>query len=382
MIQCSSLTKLLIPVAVLVLLPLTAVNCQSSSSSSSPISLITTTTTKKPATISDSNQSPAPDIITTTISPTKAPQVTPELLPATQITTTPAPTTTTTGEVLLSGNEFVDYTETPTLLFDGISNSTSVTATTTTATPESQNATSSSTNGADSLNTTTAAPEAETSPSDSVDDGDSESSGEEDSKDAPNGQQAYEPPKNVSQYMDYIERLFHDLRHQITDLFEPHIPQLIRTSQMVQLSGSCSYDMLRMAFALRQFEPWALRMIDSSGKVPEGIFEGSFTALGSYDECISTIFASKADHQQLQDEKQQHQHQQQQQPATQGKYCLVNVSPFLPPKPPADKVELMFQEEANRRNYTKVSLLISPHTQTDSALFLGQRLESICENAK
>ena len=129
---------------------------------------------------------------------------------------------------------------------------------------------------------------------------------------------------------------------------------------MVQLSGSCSYDMLLMALALRRFEPWALRMIDSSGKVPEGIFEGSFTALGSYDECLGTVFAQPAS-------ATQGSSQQQQQPGgtnnqaiispTQGKYCLVNVSPFLPPKPPADRVERMFQEEANRRNYTKVRTL-------------------------
>ena len=181
----------------------------------------------------------------------------------------------------------------------------------------------------------------------------------------------FEPPQNISQYMDYIERLFHDLRHQITDLFEPHIPKLIRTSQMVELSNSCSYDMLRMALALRQFEPWALRMIDSSGKMPEGIFEGSFTALGAYDECINIVFESASsqhatsnsapspvpsvstgdNNQQPADGK----HVPPPPPPTQGKYCLVTVSPFMPPKPPADKVERMFQDEANRRNYTKVS---------------------------
>lgn len=161
----------------------------------------------------------------------------------------------------------------------------------------------------------------------------------------------FEAPKNVSQYMDYIEKLLHDLRHQITDLFEPHIPQLIRTSQMVELSSGCSHDMLRMALALRQFEPWALKMIDSSGKVPEGVFEGSFTALGSYDQCLNIIFASSSSQVHI-----NHSSTSLGQSQTQGKYCLVNLSPYLPPKPtPAAIVDQLFQEEANRRNYSKVS---------------------------
>ncbi|KAG9509518.1 Nose resistant to fluoxetine protein 6, partial [Fragariocoptes setiger] len=151
----------------------------------------------------------------------------------------------------------------------------------------------------------------------------------------------FEVPKNVSQFMDYIERLFHDLKHQIMDLFEPHMPQLIRRSSMVSLSGACSYDMLRLVLGLRQFQPWALKMLDAAGKVPEGIFEGSFTALGSYDECLATQFeASQSD-----DGNQ----------PTQGKYCLVNVSPFLPPKPPVDNVEHIFNEEANKRNYPRAN---------------------------
>lgn len=295
--------------------------------------------------------------------------------------------TTTNDDVLLSSHEFVDFTEAPTLLFDGTSNENDTTSTITNVTSSPIVPLTSDANITESLNKTNTITLSDTfqttqSPSiptatvipESVDDEEeSETEGDEGQDDTKgNEPPPFSPPQNVSQYMDYIERLFHDLRHQITDLFEPHIPRLIRTSQMVQLSGSCSYDMLRMALALRQFEPWALRMIDSSGKVPEGIFEGSFTALGSYDECLNTIFASNSDttpqsgpshlspnpafsSSNSPSNQQQHQQNGQGNQPTQGKYCLVNVSPFLPPKPPVDRVESMFQEEANRRNYTKVS---------------------------
>lgn len=263
---------------------------------------------------------------------------------------------TTSSEVIISGDEFVDFTEAPILLFDGTPNDSSNKTTTTSAPSSTSEFSENSTSITETISDipTTVIP---TTPEEVIDEEvgpeeveDDENSSLNNNKEEENN---FEPPKNVSQYMDYIERLFHDLRHQITDLFEPHIPQLIRTSQMVQLSSSCSYDMLKLALALRQFEPWALKMIDSSGKVPEGIFEGSFTALGSYDECLSTNFGGSSSSSSSMTTTTEGSSQKLSQ-TTQGKYCLVNLSPFMPPKPPADKVERMFQEEANRRNYTKV----------------------------
>lgn len=272
-------------------------------------------------------------------------------------TTTEPPIITTDNETLLSGNEFVDFTETPTLLYDNLSNDNSSVANKTLDS-------NSSTTGLQNDNLT--ALKIEHDNASELNDSDAEEDAAEPEEEVDKASaHPFEPPQNVSQYMDYIERLFHDLRHQITSFFEPHIPQLIRTSQMVQLSSSCSYDMLRMALALRQFAPWALRMIDSSGKVPEGLFEGSFTALGSYDECIDTVFASPSPN--AQQTPMQPLASPSSAPAggapqssesgavtpTQGKYCLVHILPFMPPKPPADKVESMFREEANKRNYTK-----------------------------
>lgn len=325
------------------------------------------------------------------------------LVPTTTIATTISSTTTTSDTnldsnsnaanstgVLISGDEFVDFTETPLILIDGVANENTTANSTSTLITSEKNESSSQIN-ATITHTTTTAPTTTSTTNETlevttaivplnIDDeignenatsscefegesGETEDQDQDFKAEEVIDEEEFKPPQNVSQYMDYIERLFHDLRHQITDLFEPHIPQLIRTSQMVQLSGSCSHDMLRMALALRQFEPWALRMIDSSGKVPEGIFEGSFTALGSYDECLNTRFGLSHSDQpgpqktgsQIPPGATDTNADQQVAPQTQGKYCLVNVSPFLPPKPPADRVERLFQEEANRRNYTKVS---------------------------
>lgn len=282
-------------------------------------------------------------------------------------------------------NDFVDYTESPLLLFEPTTTKSEqeLNQTTTKSREKDQIARGQGpkinvTSGAD-INSESEEEEKDkdkesleserpdSSPNESNSEPDSESESESesgsDSESDSDSEAPFEAPKNVSAYMDYIERLFHDLRHQITYLFEPHIPQLIRTSQMVVLSAPCSHDILRLALALRQFEPWALKMIDSSGKVPEGIFEGSFTALGSFDQCLNVVFASGG----IQTPSSSGNSQPPNQAAlsgnqsrqTQGKYCLVNVSPFLPPKPtPFERVDRLFQEEANRRNYSKVSQLV------------------------
>ena len=284
------------------------------------------------------------------------------------------------GTILLSDEEFVDYTEAPTLLFDGTASEaqlgvnrssggpeigaslaptqltgppSEIVASSTTEAPPPPTTTTTRVNPEENKNAPTEgmteeAEEAEEEPLNGA--GRANSTRENFAGDLAEEEPPFEVPQNISQYMDYIERLFHDLRHQIRDLFEPHLPQLIRQSQSVELSNSCSYDMLRMAFALRQFEPWALKMIDSSGKLPEGIFEGSFTALGSYDQCLGVVFGQGAGQQQ---ESSSAANEQQVAAPTRGKYCLVTVSPFMPPKPPMERVDRLFQEEAKRRNYTE-----------------------------
>ncbi|XP_077495419.1 O-acyltransferase like protein-like [Amblyomma americanum] len=56
------------------------------------------------------------------------------------------------------------------------------------------------------------------------------------------------------------------------------------------VSTQCSLGLLRMLRGISNLEPWALRMFDSTGKVPSGLFTGTVTELGSFDECLSTVW--------------------------------------------------------------------------------------------
>ncbi|XP_075736989.1 O-acyltransferase like protein isoform X2 [Rhipicephalus microplus] len=55
------------------------------------------------------------------------------------------------------------------------------------------------------------------------------------------------------------------------------------------VSTQCSLALLKMLRGLSDLEPWAVRMFDSTGKIPTGVFTGTSTELGSFDECLATV---------------------------------------------------------------------------------------------
>lgn len=65
----------------------------------------------------------------------------------------------------------------------------------------------------------------------------------------------------------------------------PLVKRLMRT----ELSPDCTIGLLRFMRGVRDLEPWAVRLIDASGKYPTGLFQGTISDIGAYDECIETI---------------------------------------------------------------------------------------------
>ncbi|GBO34450.1 hypothetical protein AVEN_19531-1, partial [Araneus ventricosus] len=65
--------------------------------------------------------------------------------------------------------------------------------------------------------------------------------------------------------------------------------------------------------------------LDSSGKIPNGLFSGSLNSLGDYDECIETVVSGHF----------------------QGQYCLIDITPPLPKRRPFVSSDSMVQEFVN-----------------------------------
>ena len=55
------------------------------------------------------------------------------------------------------------------------------------------------------------------------------------------------------------------------------------------ISTQCKGSFTILLDALIHYEPWAIKMMDSSSKIPEGIMYGTINTFGQYDECLDTI---------------------------------------------------------------------------------------------
>lgn len=79
------------------------------------------------------------------------------------------------------------------------------------------------------------------------------------------------------------------LRKMVRDRIDENYDSMAEQFLSVDMSRQCSLKLLKFIHALRNFEPWTLRMIDASGKYPTGLFQGSLSDLGAYDQCIETV---------------------------------------------------------------------------------------------
>ncbi|CAN7992686.1 unnamed protein product [Ixodes hexagonus] len=75
------------------------------------------------------------------------------------------------------------------------------------------------------------------------------------------------------------------LGNALSDTSSPTARRVLRAD----VSSSCSLGLLRFVRALKSNEPWALRLLDASGKFPNGMMQGTMADLGAFDECVETI---------------------------------------------------------------------------------------------
>lgn len=55
------------------------------------------------------------------------------------------------------------------------------------------------------------------------------------------------------------------------------------------ISTSCTVGLLKLMRGIRNLDPWVIRMFDASGKYPTGLFQGTLSDLGAFDECVETL---------------------------------------------------------------------------------------------
>ena len=206
-------------------------------------------------------------------------------------------------------------------------------------------------------------------------------------------------PQDAVEFMDYFEGLVKKIQTSLDGVFDQYLPQLFEMSSSVVLSPDCTYDIVRVLLALREMKPWAIKcmsiqtvllvmpvpavsffhfcvylfhykdwwddsppfsflllfhvlnaVLDASGKVPEGILSGTLSSLGAYDECLETKLGGGS-HDVSGDSSSSSR-------IVTGQYCSIDIKPFLPPKPPSNSLNRIFNEAADAKGFPKVSPLV------------------------
>ncbi|GIY44413.1 hypothetical protein CEXT_241691 [Caerostris extrusa] len=103
------------------------------------------------------------------------------------------------------------------------------------------------------------------------------------------------------------------------------LPFAVRSFEDIDLSTPCSRSLIKFLTGVKQLKLWAFKMLDSSGKIPNGLFMGSINSLGDYDECMETVVPGYF----------------------RGQYCILDVSPPLPERRPFSSSDSMIREFIN-----------------------------------
>ncbi|XP_030382326.1 nose resistant to fluoxetine protein 6 [Scaptodrosophila lebanonensis] len=114
------------------------------------------------------------------------------------------------------------------------------------------------------------------------------------------------------------------------------ISQPFDASRNPEASDLCRAQMRIYMDALNNFDLWALKMHDASGKLNSGILNGNINQPGDFDQCLGIqqrLRISSSSVRDNDEEREEQQQQQQQHELTmRGQYCLAYAQPVLPHK--------------------------------------------------
>ncbi|RWS15973.1 uncharacterized protein B4U79_13747 [Dinothrombium tinctorium] len=163
-------------------------------------------------------------------------------------------------------------------------------------------------------------------------------------------------PENATHEEVYI-RLSHMLDQEIEVMIKEILPFALEYQQdRVNTTPRCSNSMLNFGAAMREKTSWAFKFLDSMGKIPSGLLEGTLSDFGNFDQCLDAEVTTEVSWIGVQ-------------PILyKGSYCLVEIEPPLP------KIKDRLKYETVVLNYTNTEL----HTTTEEEkLYTGNETESL-----
>ncbi|GFY79493.1 integrase catalytic domain-containing protein [Trichonephila inaurata madagascariensis] len=116
------------------------------------------------------------------------------------------------------------------------------------------------------------------------------------------------------------------------------LPTLYRMIESVNISTNCLSSLFKYVVSLKEIKVWAMKMFDATAKIPSGIFSGTVSELGAFDQCLAIVVKNKKGFEDFR-----------------GQYCSVEAIPTLGPRPKnlsiAKKTHIAFNESITKFNY-------------------------------
>ncbi|XP_076313904.1 nose resistant to fluoxetine protein 6-like isoform X2 [Tachypleus tridentatus] len=117
-------------------------------------------------------------------------------------------------------------------------------------------------------------------------------------------------------FQETLQKLRKMGRKFVTQVLKQALPTMVRMNSEMRLSSGCSGNLFKLAVGIRKLQEWAIKMLDSTGKIPAGILHGTLTEMGDYEQCQNIVVYN---------------HEDKSKERFRGRYCSVRVQPYLPP---------------------------------------------------
>ncbi|XP_076352304.1 nose resistant to fluoxetine protein 6-like [Tachypleus tridentatus] len=123
------------------------------------------------------------------------------------------------------------------------------------------------------------------------------------------------PDYEVLEAWENMREIYKRKVSDVTLTLKPIIDDFLKT---INVSEDCYQSVMTVLTSFGKMETWSTKMIDSNGRLPSGLLEGTLTSLGSYDQCLDIISPNTSHYV----------------TTFQGQYCSVLFRPPLPARSP------------------------------------------------
>ncbi|XP_054710343.1 nose resistant to fluoxetine protein 6-like [Uloborus diversus] len=142
-----------------------------------------------------------------------------------------------------------------------------------------------------------------------------------------------EKPRNLTAVEGW-QNFEKSVKHLANTAVKMLLPKLMESSTQVNVTKQCMRESMQLLAAVKTIKPWAIKFLDSSAKIIDGILAGSMSSLGAYDACINIEATSSKSRDKGK-------------VLFYGKYCSIHLTPPLPPKPEFYKLDEVLDELKN-----------------------------------